>query len=235
MFHPAALRITAIGLIVGATATASIAQVPGQPGAPAGQEQGALAGAREQAQRSAAGLRSFVTPETFERLGFESIDEVNRVQLGVPIPIFMVPLDRLREYRPGQDPADFFVSTNEVRFPLSVDGQVRSSITLRRTNGGWEVARIGRPQLSKEISQVIQASAPGAPLAPRPGTFFEVTIPALSLEFVGQRADNRILLTSLVNEQLYDLQTGQTLDAREVFERLVPFARQLRTGPFIVD
>src|SRR3954452_4460756 len=157
MFHSAALWITAIGLIVGATATSSIAQVPGQPGAPTGQEQGALADARQQAQRSLAGLRSFVTPETFERLGFESIDEISRVQLGVPIPIFIVPLDRLREYSPGRNPGDLLVPTNEIRFPLSVDGQVRSSITLRRTNGGWEVGRIGRPQLIKEISQVIQA------------------------------------------------------------------------------
>lgn len=234
MFHSAALWITAIGLALGTT-TPSVAQVPARPGAPAGQEQGALANARDQAQRSLAGLRSFVTPETFERLGFESIEEVNRAQLGVPIPTFIVPLDRLRQYGPGQNPAGLLVPTNEIRFPLSVDGQVRSSITLRSTNGGWEVARIGRPQLIKEISQVIQASTPGAPLAPQAGTFFQVTVPALSLEFVGQRADNRILLTSLVNEQLYELQAGQTEDARQVFERLAPFVRQLRTGPFIVD
>jgi hypothetical protein len=235
MFYFAALWIAAIGVIVGATATSTTAQVTSQPGSPQArdQEERSLAEAREQAQRSLAGLRSFVTPQTFQRLGFESVDEASRARIEPPIQIFMVRLDRLREYRPGENPADVLVRTNEIRFPLSVDGQVRSSVTLRRTNGRWEVARLGRPQLTKELSDVIQRPAM-ATQVPREA-FFEVNIPALSLDFVGRRADTRILLTPLVSEPQYELQAGETLDAGQVFERLAPFAQQLRTGPFIAD
>jgi hypothetical protein len=199
-YSAAALWIAAIGLIVGAAGTSGFAQAPSQPGAPVGQD---LAAAREQAQRSLSGLRSFVTPETFQRLGFESIEEVSRARIEEPIPVFIVTLDRLRAYTRGQDPANLLVPTNQVRFPLSVDGEVRSSITLRLTSGTWEVERIGRPELTKRLSEVIQASAPGAPLGARAASFFQVSILGLNLDFVGQRADTRILLTSVVDDPLY--------------------------------
>ena len=104
---------------------------------------------------------------------------------------------------------------------------------LRETNRRWEVVRIGRPQLTKELSDAVQGQAPEKGV--RHEEFFEVTIPALSLDFVGRREDTRVFLTSLVNEPRYELQAGETLDAREVFERLTPFAQQLVTGPRIAN
>jgi hypothetical protein len=234
MLYPI-LRIAAMVVILGASATSTMAQNTSQPDRPETREQQArlLAEARQQAQRSLGGLRSFVTPETFQRLGFESVEEVNNAQIEQPIPIFMVPLDRLRQYKSGGNPADLLLRTNEIRVPLTVSGQVRSSMTLRQTQGGWEVARIGRPQLTKELLGAIK---PPAPAAQAPGdAFFEVTIPALNLEFVGRREDTRVLLTSLVSEPLYELQAGETLDARQVFDHLAPFAEQLETEPLIAN
>jgi hypothetical protein len=224
MFFPAVLRIAAIGVIVGATATTAAAQVASQPVPPQ---------AFQVAQRSLAGLPSFVTPETFLALGFESVEEVNRAQIEQPMPIFMVRLDGLRRYSPGQNPADLLVQTNEVRFPISVDGQVRSSLTLRLTNGGWEVARVGRPQLTSRLVEIMQP--PGLATQIPSGAFFEVSIPALNLEFVGRRQGSSILLVSVVSEPRYDLQAGVAIDAGQVFERLAPFAQQLETGPLLAE
>ena len=72
MRYPATLWIAAIGVLMGATATSSDDQVSFKP---------VPREAREQAQRSLAGLRSFVTPETFQRLGFGSVEEASDAQI----------------------------------------------------------------------------------------------------------------------------------------------------------
>jgi hypothetical protein len=225
MRYLTALWIAAIGLFVGAAATSSDDRVPFKP---------VPREAREQAQRSLAGLRSIVTPETFQRLGFASVEEASDVQIEPPLPIFMVPLDRLREYRPNKNPVDLLVQTGQIRFPLSVGGQVRSSMVLREADGRWEVVRIGRAELTQRLLDEIHGQTPEKRARQR-DDFFEASIPALSLDFLGRRENDRVFLTSLVDEPQYELQAGETLDARELFRRLTPFAQQLVTGPRIAN
>jgi hypothetical protein len=223
MRYIVALGMTAIGLMlcqpVIASAQARPEEVPKE--------------AHDEAQRSLPALRQIVTPETYKRLGFQSVEEASRSSLEAPMRVLMVRLDRLREYRPETKTSEMLEDTHEVRYPVSVDGQVRTSVVMRQIEGKWQVARIGRPALTQSLTDIVRkrvamGRAPAEAL-------FEVEIPALSLYFVGREADSRLMLTSTVDDARFDLKQGEELDAQQLFARIAPYARDLKTGPHLSD
>ncbi len=189
--------------------------------------------AHDEAQRSLPALRKTVTPETYKRLGFESAEEANRASLEAPMRVFMVRLDRLREYKPEINVSEMLFDTHEVRYPVSVDGKVRASMVMHQTDGKWQVAKFGRPALTQALTEVVRKRAAMARTAPE--ALFEVTIPALNLYFVGREEDSRIMLTSTVGDPRFDLKQGEELDAQQLFTRIAPYARELKTGPHLSD
>ena len=134
MRHMVAFGMTAIALIlyqpVMTSAQLKLVEVPKE--------------AHEEAQRSLPVLRQLVTPETYKKLGFQSVEEANRASLEAPMRVLMVRLDRLREYRPEVKIGEMLEDTHEVRYPVSVDGQVRTSVVMRQIEGKWQVAKFGR-------------------------------------------------------------------------------------------
>jgi hypothetical protein len=188
--------------------------------------------AQDEAQRSLSLLHQIVTPETYKKLGFQSVDEVNRVTLGAPMRVLMVPLDHLKEYQPGAKIEEMLQDTNEVRFPVSVEGQVRTSVVMRQIDGKWQVAKFGRPALTQALEvvrmRVVTAETPAESL-------LEVKIPALNLYFVGREVGSSLMLTSSVDDARFDLKQGEEVDAQQIFSKIAPYARELKTGPYISD
>jgi len=189
--------------------------------------------ARDEAQRSLPGLRQMVTPETYKRLGFESVEEASKVELGTPMRIFMVRLDHLKEFAPSGNPSELLVDTNQIRYPLIVGGQVRSSVVMHLIEGKWQVAKLGRPALTRVLTDAARRQA--ATGATSQEASFEVNIPALNLYFAGQQVGPRLLLTPVLDDTRFGLKQGETMDAQQVFARLVPYARELKTGPYLSD
>lgn len=189
--------------------------------------------ARDEAQRSLPGLRQMVTPETYKRLGFESVEEADKAELGTPMRIFMVRLDRLKEFAPSGDPSKLLVDTNQIRYPVTVGGQVRTSVVMHLSEGKWQVAKFGRPALTKGLTEAVRKQA--VPGGTSQESSFEVNIPALNLYFVAQQAGSRLLLTPVLDDARFGLKQGETMDAQQVFARLVPYARQLKTGSYLSD
>jgi len=189
--------------------------------------------AHDEAERYLPVVRKMVTAETYRRLGFESVEEASRASLEKPMRVLMVRLDRLREYRPETRIAEMFEDTDEVRYPISVDGQVRASVVMRRIDGKWQVAKFGRPMLTRALTAAIRKHM--AETQAPAGAFFEVEIPALNLDFAGRDAGNRILLTTTAEDSRFGLKPDEEIDAQELFARIAPYARDLKTGPRLSD
>jgi hypothetical protein len=189
--------------------------------------------AHDEAQRSLPVLVHMVTPETYKKLGFQSVEEASQASLEAPMRVLMVRLDRLREYRPELKIGEMLEDTHEVRYPVSVGGQVRTSVVMHQIEGKWQVAKFGRPELTRALTAVIRKypATGGTPAQ----ALFEVKIPALNLYFVGREVESRLLLTSVVDDPRFDLKRGEELDAQKIFSRLAPYARELKTGPYITD
>jgi hypothetical protein len=189
--------------------------------------------AHDQAQQSLPVLRQMVTPGTYKKLGFLSVDEATRASLGTPLRVFMVQLDKLKAYQPETKVEDMLVDTNAVRYAVTVDGQARTSVVMRQVEGKWQVARVGRPLLTQALSGVAQRLATESPAAA--GATFEVEIPALNLYFIGRQVGSSVMLAPAVDDARFDLKQGVQVEAQQLFSKIAPYAKELKTGPYISD
>lgn len=189
--------------------------------------------AHEEAQRSLPVLRQMVTPETYKRLGFDTPEEVQKAELGTPMRVFMVRLDRLREYRAEANPMELLDDTHEIRYPVVVGGQVKSSIVMHEVEGKWQLAKFGRPLLTRVLTEQVRRR--NERMRTPEESFFEVKIPALNLYFVGREEDSHLTLTSAAANPKYEVKEGEEVGADKLFSRLAQQARELKTGPYLSD
>jgi hypothetical protein len=188
--------------------------------------------ALQQAQVSLQAQQQLTNAQTYKALGFKSIDEVKRTTLGTPLRVYMVRLDKLKEYVASRDPKELLDDTNSVRYPVFVGEEVRSGVVVREVGTQWQVESVGRPALTKALVSAAKSEGRSAGAG---GTQFAVTIPALNLFFIGHLANEKLELTSTADDPQFNIKAGQTLPAAEAFEQLVPYAKQMKTGPYLTN
>lgn len=188
---------------------------------------------QEAASRSLSTFQRMVNERNYKGLGFESPDEIKSATLGGPLRVFMVRLDRLKEYVAGIDPNKLLVDGNQVIYPVTVHGSVRSSITVEKPNGGWRGETFGSSNLVKALESARAADSAASKIPSQ--EYFAVSIPALNLYFLGHRVESRLMLTPIIDDARFKLKAGATLAAEQVLERIVPYAREQKTGPKVVS
>lgn len=165
--------LSAIVAVLLLTATA-IAQPP-----PAPIERGAA--------ESLGVFKALVTErQNFKEMGFESMAELDRMTPGVPMQVYMVPLDKLQGYQSGMAPEPLLVDTRHTLYPILVDSQTRSSVTMSEVGGSWKTVAFGSPKWIRALSaaRASVASSAGIPAA----SIFLIEVPALNLYMLGYRA-----------------------------------------------
>ncbi len=180
------------------------------------------ADAVEQAQQA---LRLAVDERTYGLMGFRTRDEVRSAILGIPAPVYMVPLDDLRAFRPGgDDPIALLLYTAELVYPVLVSGRTRAELVLRRQeDGSWTVSSIGAPNHARLFSDIRARRAEADGLGA--SDYVEVRVPALNVSFVGVLRDGRLRLAPLLDDPRFDFVQGDPLPADEALGRMVPAAR----------
>ena len=146
--------------------------------------------------------------------------------VGAGLPDYIVRLDSLRAYTVAKDPSTLLVDVGRVVFPVESHGTVHTSITVRRSAGGWRLASYGAYDLSD-----VPASSLGTVAAA--GQAFLVEVPALhGISFLGARSGTLRLVT-LTTDRKLGLLAGQTVaDVPGLFAHLAGAAMQVNTkGP----
>jgi hypothetical protein len=212
-------RIAAIvgGLAIAAALAACSGEGYGQ-GQSERSEQGGQkqAGTLDEASRTGlTALRQLAATPNFRALGFTSSEEAARAQLGPRYEVFVIGLDALRAYRPEAPADSLLVASSETVFPVLVDGQVRSSMTVTRTPQGFAPTAFGAAAMIRSTMGA-RGRAEGD---------FLVRVPALGLQFIGSRAEGRLLLTAVVADPRLQLPPGRPVPAETVLGQLVPLAR----------
>lgn len=174
-------------------------------------------------------LQKFITADNFEQMGFRSADEVKMAQLANPLPVRMVELEDLRHFNEGIDPNALLHDIRKVMVTVQVNGETRSSVDIEQNQSGWKGTGFGAPHLSKSIAEATRISMSQTQLPSQ--AYFIVHVAALNNYFVGHHRDNRLMLTSVTDNQMADVRAGQTLPAKDVFTRLVPLAKQYNGLP----
>jgi hypothetical protein len=205
------MRTIAWILFVGATlAAAGCAQKPSagapQPASDTGQA----------ASNALATLRKLVTEQNFKSMGFNSLDEVKSAQLSDPLPMSNFGLDRLKNYQAGQDANTLLSPSTETIYPVTLGGEVRSSVTLVKKDSGYAVASFGNAEVVKSLTRYRNANTPGA---------FVVRIPTLGIYMLGSRVGNRLMLTPIVEDTRLPFRPGVAVPADDVLKALAPLAQ----------
>ena len=163
-----------------------------------------------------------------EARGFHSVDEARSAIPAAGLPMYMVGLDGLKAYGAGQDPHALLIDQEAVMFPITVGGDVRSAVVLKKRAGDvWEAASFGH----KNIAKAAHTSRTGVFTARSISdttSFFVVGIPTLGARFLGHDENGQLMLTPLNDVPGTSLHAGQTQNANAVLAVLHPLALTTR-------
>lgn len=172
------------------------------------------------ASESLVAFKALVTAkQNYKEMGFESMAELDRMSPGIPMQVFMVPLDRLQGYQGGMAPEPLLVDTKHALYPILVDAQARSSIMMSEVQGSWKAVSFGSPRMIRMLSaaRASVASGAGIPLS----SVFLIEVPALNLYLLGYRAAGTTMAAGVKD----DGGTTPTRPMSAVFADLVPYAK----------
>lgn len=201
------LILATLGILVGCTTTPS-GNAPDEPIDSLFAED-----PDEAAQKSLDAFRDLVTEDDFAALGFESLEEVADAQLGEPLQVSMVPLDRLKEFTQETDPNELLQDASRVIYPVTVRDEVRCSLEIGPIEGGWQGTTFGSPELIRPLAEQ-RAGAED----------FVVWVPALNMYFVATRDGEQLILTPAFDYPEANLVVGRTQSAADVFAAIQPLA-----------
>ena len=168
-------------------------------------------------------LNELVTRKNYTVMGFESLSEVPTARLGEYLQVFMVRLDQLQTYKPGSDPNEILSGGDRVIYPVTVNGQVRSSIVVEKVKGSWNATSFGGSNQVKILTKVRKADSDSKKLPI--SSYFVVQVPALNLNFIAHRADEVLMLIPLLDDPSYEFKAGVTMKGDKVFEAILPAAK----------
>ena len=174
------------------------------------------ADAQQAASNALTTLQKLVTEQNYKALGFTSPTEVKSAVLGQPMEQYNIGIDRLKSYQAGQDVNALLTASSETIYPVTVGGQVRSSVTVVKKEGGYTAASFGNATIVKELSRYREANATQG---------FAVRIPAFGMYFLGNRVENRLMLTPVYEDRRLPFRAGEAMPAEEVLKVVVPLAQ----------
>jgi hypothetical protein len=157
-------------------------------------------------------LQKLVNEQNYKSLGFQSLDEVKQAQPGKPMEVYNMGLDRLKSYQAGADPNSLLSPSAETIYPVMVDGNVRSGITIVHKEQGYEPSSFGNADIIQRLSRYRASDAE-----------FAVRIPAFNMYFIGRRVDTRLVLVPIVSDPRLKVQEGETVPIEVVIDQLRPY------------
>jgi hypothetical protein len=180
---------------------------------------------RPAAAASLATLRSLVDGGGASSRSFASADEVDRAVVGEGLPMYMIGLLPLREFRRGNDVRELLVHENAVLFPIAVGTDVRTStqMSFDPIAQVWAPTAFGRSTLARAsaaMREQIRSRRAGSE------NLVLVEIPALVTCLIGHDEAGVFYLTSLRDIPEARIAAGTTMEAAGLLERLVPIAQQ---------
>lgn len=181
-------------------------------------------------QESLVTLRGLVSADNAQAMGFRSDKEVEQAKAGVPLPILLIQLDELRTYERGNNIRPLLKNYQQQLIPLSVNDEVRSSITLERKNQQLNAISYGSPSLARTLSKVRQEAAKQQSIALE--KFYVVQVAALRHYFVAyDDSAGKVMFVPVLDDAELGLRAGRALSAEDALVLLKTVAQHYNDLP----
>jgi hypothetical protein len=176
---------------------------------------------RAPAEKALKQLRELATKENVKSMGFESLEELPTAELGRPLPVLIVRLDELREYKPKGDPYKLLHPIPKVVYGVHVKGEPRCGVEVQKRDGRWEASALGIAGPARQYVQALKKQAE----KDRATVFFLVKVLALNETYLGYQTDQGVKLVH-VRKQAEEKDMVEARPAAEVLADLVKLARE---------
>jgi len=166
-------------------------------------------------------LKSLLTAGNSKLLGFDSPADASLAQIGMPFDIYTVGIDKLRDYLPGKPVEPLFEKIDARFYPLSVAGEVRSSLVVsqRKSTNELITTSWGLMRLAKVVTKY--RTSPNQ---------FIVWCPDLNIHLLGIHPDDTFILIPLATRKSLGLEEGVPVSASVAFALLAHYARTIDTA-----
>jgi hypothetical protein len=165
-------------------------------------------------------LQKLVNEQNYKNMGFQSLDEVKQAQLGQPIAVYNLGLDKLKSYQAGEDPNSLLTPSAETIYPVTVSGGVRTGVTIVHKEQGYEPSSFGNADIVKRLSGYRQNESD-----------FAVRIPAFNMYFIARRVETRVVLVPIVSDPRLKVQAGEATPLEVVVDQLRPYVNSYNGLP----
>lgn len=147
-----------------------------------------------------------------EELGFKSKQMLNDSSLGEALQVYLVGLNLLKAFEANRDPVKILEDADEANFPVHVNEKSISSITIRKRNGKWVCAVIGKkePLFAEQARLKQDASHP----------YFMVQVQPLYLTFLAYFSADKLYLIPTHEDPDLEFPLYKPVPAEEVFFKL---------------
>jgi len=173
------------------------------------------------AEKALKQLRELATKENVKSLGFESLEELPAAELGRPLPVLIVRLDELREYKPKGDAYKLLHPLPKVVYGVNVKGEPRCGLEVQKRDGKWEASAIGIAGPARQYVQALKKQAE----KDKATVFFLIKVLALNETYLGYQTDQGVKLVH-VRQQAEEKDKVEARPAAEVLAELVKLAKE---------
>jgi len=181
-------------------------------------------------QESLVTLRGLVSVDNAQAMGFRSDKEVEQAKAGTPLPIVLIQLDELRTFERGNSIHSLFKNYQQQLVPLSVNDEVRSSITLERKNQQLTAISYGSPTLVRMLNKTRQETAKRQNIALE--KFYVVHVAALRHYFVAyDDSAGKVMFVPVMDDAELGLRAERALSAEDALVLLKTLAQHYNGLP----
>jgi hypothetical protein len=168
-------------------------------------------------------LQKLVTEQNFKSMGFDSLDEVKSAQLGQPMSVSVIGLDKLKSASAGAEASSLLTPSPETIYPVTVGGAVRSSITIIHKPEGYAPASFGNAEIVKSLSRLRQSETGQ--------NEFVLRIPAFNMYFLARRVENQVVAVPIVDDPRLKIKAGEQVPLTRLLEGLRVLANEYNGLP----
>lgn len=93
--------------------------------------------------------------EILAQFNFTSSEELSRATLGTPFQVYTIPPEEILNYNAGTPIGQIISATDHWFFPVKVNGEVRTLLTVAMVDGKWQAVSIGSAGLAQEWTAVV--------------------------------------------------------------------------------
>lgn len=165
--------------------------------------------------------------DTYAGLGFKSLDEVGKANLGAMVKVYMIQYDELKALDPAADPKTALHDLDERLFPVNVGGAARAAIVvhLDARDKQWKVVSFGDPAtvLLLDEARSLHSKANGN------HEYFLIRIPAIYQMFLGfTDGTGKMHFITMREDKDVGGKKGEARPARTVLDLLTKVAKNAK-------